>query len=466
MTRRVRAADIADLEDVAIQSENDRAVTSTVAETALRRSLFSDAAPLFAARVISGGTTLLIFVALARLLSVEEVGLFSFAWSVSYVLATVSEAGYGMLVIREVAQRPGELGDYLAALMPIRLVSAVPVLVLAAGIAYVVLGPSQAAVVVLATFVGMLQLLAQTLRDFFIAIRRMQLSALLSITENVIRAIAVVSVALLTRSLVAVFVVLGLVYVVSTALTTAALLAACRPRSLLSGAVRWPRIAKQSAGFAIFVTVAALFFHVHTVVASAFLPLADVALLQAAMRIFFAAEYLPEAIARWAYPDLSRAMAHDPRRFSALTTQIAAGLIGVGIAGAIVIITTAPWFVPAMFGDQYRGAVLPMQILAVGIPVRFATHVYGTALSAGGRQVPRAVAAVGATAATVVAEVLFIQWFGIAGAAWSLAASSLILLSGYVVIARRSWKFRPATWPFGAVGVFSVLAAIALAFIR
>jgi len=428
----------------------------------LRDAVRSGAGSLFVARVVSGGGTLVLFVGIARLLPLEAVGVFALAWSVSYILATATELGYGMFAIREVAQRPDRLGRIIGGLLPVRVALLVPAVGVAAGLAIGIGRPETAPVLALATVAATVGQLSQTGRDFLIPMRRIGLASLLSIGENLLRLGVGILIAVATGSVMAVYLGTLLVCAASAGLTFLLVWQVGRPVSVANGVREWRTTLRGSAGFAVFVTVTAVYFHAHTAVAGALLPISAVALLQAPLRLFFAVEYLPEAVARWAYPDLARRALGSGRDFSELVARAAGGLVLVGIGVAGVLLVGAPLIVPAVFGPDFADASLLLQIMAVGIPARYASHLYGTALSAGGDQSSRAWLAGGVTAATLVLEVVLVSLAGLTGAAASLALSAVVLSVGYVGAARRSWSSPPALWPLASALGFGLVASLIL----
>lgn len=396
---------------------------------------------------MSGVATLALFAGLARLLSIADVGLFSAAWSFAYIVGTVTEAGYGMLAIRDVAQSPVVMPRYVGALVAIRLLLLPPALIIGVALGVLLFGTAAMLAIVLATVSSYLQLAAQTGRDFLIPSGRFALAAALGIAESVLRAACVLLAAGLTRSVVVVFLVAAAVHAFSTIATFAIVTYRIRWSEVWLGFRSWRKVGASMLTFGVFMTITALYFHVHAVLASVLLPLSAVATLQVALRLFFAAEYLPEAVARWAYPSLSRAVTSDEAKFASLASALGGSLVLVGTVIAAFLAFVAPTVVPLLFGTEYRNAVPIVQVLAVGIPLRFAAHAYGTSLSAGGRQGPRVLMAAAAMAVTIATEISLIGVYGAIGAAASVGLGAAVLVAGYFVSLRRQWASASALPP-------------------
>jgi O-antigen/teichoic acid export membrane protein len=113
-------------------------------------------------------------------------------------------------------------------------------------------------------------------------------------------------------------------------------------------------------------------------------------------------------------------------------------LAAVGGAVAVALIATAPTFVPALFGAEYREAVPAVRVFALALPVAFAIgplRVYGFS-----RNQERRIVAV-ALVASLIGSVGIVtgQWaFGVVAAAGAYVIRYLVLLAGFVMIVLRS----------------------------
>src|SRR5258706_1921779 len=136
--------------------------------------------------------------------------------------------------------------------------------------------------------------------------------------------------------------------------------------------------------------------------------------------------------------------------------------MGLGLALAMVLFAPASWFIPFASGETYRASVLPMQVIAAAIPLRYGAHVYGTALSAAGLQSLRARVLLAVIVMTVVVESALILSVGLIGSAIGIVFASGSLLAAYFVAARRVWGSLLDATPVVVVGAMSA-AVIVLA---
>jgi O-antigen/teichoic acid export membrane protein len=138
---------------------------------------------------------------------------------------------------------------------------------------------------------------------------------------------------------------------------------------------------------------------------------------------------LPTALSAVQRPELVRASEAEAVRRTAVIFR--ASLV-VTLAGAVLLILLAPILVLTLFGDDFRGSIVELRILALGAFGIVAMKQVGNALTA--RQLPtRASVGLGfAFVATIVLDVLLIPSFNGVGAA--LASTISYTLGGVLIV--------------------------------
>jgi O-antigen/teichoic acid export membrane protein len=257
--------------------------------------------------------------------------------------------------------------------------------------------------------------------------------------ETVLRTIAIIAAAAVGRSAIAVFVGAALFHAIFTLVGLGIIWRIFQPLGVAAGLRASPAIFRRSLPFAALVVLVAVQAQLDILLVSVLASLASVAILQVAVRVLMASDYAPEAAWRWAYPHFSRSAAARPQAFVSQITRLAGALVIIAIGGAVTLIILAPQLIPFAFGSPYKPAVLPMQIVATAIPLRYAGHVYGTALSAAGRQRHRLRLLVTSIGVAAVIEALLIIVFGVTGAAIGLVISSSFISMRYFNAARKAW---------------------------
>ena len=138
--------------------------------------------------------------------------------------------------------------------------------------------------------------------------------------------------------------------------------------------------------------------------------------------------YLPTTLAAVQRPDLVRAARGHAARQAALVFRTAVLITGLAAVGMIVL---APFFCVTVFGEEFRGSIDDLRILALGSVGVVALKLLGNALTAQ-RRPGLASTAIGAGfATTIVLDLILIPPYGGAGAA---SASTIAYLAGGLAI--------------------------------
>jgi len=235
-----------------------------------------------------------------------------------------------------------------------------------------------------------------------------------------------------------------------------------KPVNVQLGALSWQNVLRQSLPYGAFIVLGAVYAQMDIVIVSVLLPLAAVATFQVALRILVATDYVPEAAWRWAYPRLTRSSGRGVSDFGSQTTRLALGLLVIGLGVAAVLIVISPWMIPFVFGSTYVTAVVPMQLMAAAIPLRYGAHVYGTALSAAGFQARRSRLFLTVVIAAIVLECVLIALGGLTGATVAIFLSSSLLAITYFVSARRIWGVHLDARPLAGTCLIATLTFLAI----
>ena len=109
----------------------------------------------------------------------------------------------------------------------------------------------------------------------------------------------------------------------------------------------------------------------------------------------------------------------------------------LGVLSALMIIATSSFLVPLLFGPEYSGAVILLNVLVLSIPFVFMAYNSGAVLVTK-HHVYRKVKYMGIVAIiNVILNVIFIPAYGAEGAAITTVASNLILFSLYFLAMKR-----------------------------
>jgi O-antigen/teichoic acid export membrane protein len=138
--------------------------------------------------------------------------------------------------------------------------------------------------------------------------------------------------------------------------------------------------------------------------------------------------YLPTALAAVARPDLVRARVREAGRQAARVFRVATLITG---AAVLAMVAAAPFLCVTIFGDDFRGSVDDLRVLAAGAIGVVAVKLFGVALVAKGRPVLQSVGIGAGFVLTIVLDIVLIPPFGGLGAA--LASTLAYAASGAVM---------------------------------
>jgi O-antigen/teichoic acid export membrane protein len=328
----------------------------------------------------------LLIAIVARELGVAAFGRFQFADTVTALLLLATDMGLGIWTTRAVARAPSQAAEIVRTGLGVRCVSAIPYLLLLAGVAWVI-GPGEVRHILLLLGIAALAgAVVEYCNAVFRGYERLRDEARL----NVARALLVTVAGLVTlwwgRSLVA----LGAGITVGTAAAAVYGLGIIRRRYRLAIAVVKPPAASPGGGGrhrglvraalaeALPLWLASLasliYFKGDAVLLRMFAGDAAVGAYGAAFKIFEATMILPSIILAATFPGLVRADAGDRRQ--RLRSEVGLALLLVtlgGIVGGTIYLVREP-AVALVFGSEFRKALPPLGVLCMATPLLFLNY--------------------------------------------------------------------------------------------
>lgn len=133
----------------------------------------------------------------------------------------------------------------------------------------------------------------------------------------------------------------------------------------------------------------------------------------------FYSKFIAERVFHWGH--------HDRKKFAAAFYLSAALMFAVGIFAMAILVATASWFIPWLFGSRYVPSVDLLLIMSIGIPTRYLQSAYSSLLVTGPQTRPRVVYLSLAALTSIVAACIFIPAFGALGAAYATVLAELVL---------------------------------------
>lgn len=224
------------------------------------------------------------------------------------------------------------------------------------------------------------------------------------------------------------------------------------PRVEPKGAVVVPGIAtlwSQSWVYGATALLYPVFFQIGTVLLKYLDSNVQAGLFGIAMAVMSAIYLIPGTIyQKYLLSKLHRWAVHDKPKFRRVYRQGIAGMFALGLLVGATVALLAPWFVPVAFGEQYRGVVAVLMVLALCPPLRFLSTSVGAVLLNRSQMGYRVRAMALAALVTVALNVALIPLYHALGAAFATVGGEIALLS---MMARGAWRCRHEYAPERAI---------------
>jgi O-antigen/teichoic acid export membrane protein len=408
---------------------------------------------------------LVVFIVITRLPSIDVAGFgqLTYAFALASLFVLMSQFGLVQLVIRDVAADRNLLGDYVRAVIGLRLLLSVIGLAALASFVNMIDMTAEARLVCyligVAMYIGSLSIDIQAL---FQSQERMHLELLGIVFENVLLLALALSAFLFLPG------VIGVAWIFLAAKTAALFLnyLVCGRRLLWITAcydrATWRRLLGQALPFALTGLFAAGIVQIDTLLLRQFASAGEeaVGIYQAAVRLFIIPMLLPEIVSKVFLPQLSRMHGGKGIELTRDLGRINHILITLGMLVSLVTVFRAEDLIQIIYGDKYHAAGALLQVLGVSIAMRFGTA-YSLYFVLRDRVWFRVWTALLALAVVIVLNVLFIPRYGAIGAAYASIFAHVIYWIPYLVAlfaAERSILL--GFNPLRAFGVTMVLAIV------
>lgn len=372
-----------------------------------------------------------------RILGPHDFGVLAYALTVAALLATIPDYGFSLQLVKQVAQRPAHARPILFAALRAKLVLTAIAVLVAGAAAAATRPPTEVILVVSIIFASAIFFSFGQLISFaFRGADRFDLDAGTGLTLNVLLAGGAL-VALVSGGG-----VLGVAvaYLASRALylaLSAGLVSKLQPGE---GAqhVRAMDTLRQGLPYGIHIMCVVVYLSVDTILLNHTAGAEAVGYYQAGMRFVMASSFVPEVLTAAMLPAVAaRIAANDFGEARRIAIRMNALLIGCGVLIALVMIALPTPLRALLFGDAFRGLDNLLPGFGIVILLAYTLTTYGMLITAAGWQGRRTAVTVAAMILNVILNAMLIPSLGGRGALMAAIATQLVLLTGYVILARR-----------------------------
>ena len=403
-----------------------------------------------------------LYVVMARELGDAGFGVFTFALMYATLFTALAYFGQDAVLVREVARDRPLLGRYFGNTIALKLLLAVPVLLVALAILALV-GASETTLIVTALLGLALTVEAALATVFavFQAYERMRNIALVLIAQRFATAGVGIAALLAGAGVVAVAVIYVGGALLAVAIGLALLRQVGRPRLQVSPPT-WPALMTAAVPLGIAGVFGTILFRIDTIILAAFESTAVVGDYGAAYRLLEATLFLGWAIGGAVYPVLSRLDLSE--RLADVFEQSLKLTLTATLPLAVGAAVLADPLVETLYGTDFDEAAPALQLLAPSIVLFPIAYVTGLFLIARRRQRFVAVLYGLVTALNVLLNLVLIPAFSLNGAALTTSVTELVLVVPALVLGARlvgglSWR-RIVTGPASAALVAGALMAV------
>ena len=380
---------------------------------------------------------------LTRYLGPDDYGKYTLALMYMQLFGVLADVGLFTTVVREISKDRSRTEELVGNTLTLRLVLAVVVIALAAGVSLLL--PYEPTVRTAILLAG-IPLLFGMLTSTFVAVLQSRLMMSRAVIGDVIgRAVSLGLVLLVAGLDLGLYAVLGAAAggaLATLVITWRLTRSQARVRPLVEPAV-WRSLLKAAIPLGLALAVNALYFRADTLIISLYEPYGQVGLYTLAYRMLELALVVGTVFLNSTFPILSEAVAHDEaraRRAITDSTEVCVVLGAPLVAGGLVL---APQIIELAGGEDFQDAAEPLRILLAAGALAWVNGVFGYALIARERQASALWLNLSALTFNVTLNFLLVPRYGIVAAAVVTVASEVLILIGSYPLMRRYFGFFP-----------------------
>ena len=156
-------------------------------------------------------------------------------------------------------------------------------------------------------------------------------------------------------------------------------------------------------------------------------------------KLTFAFQFIPMALVAALYPRLSEYFNKDKVKYAQAFTDSFVYLILIALPVSLGLFWLAEPLTLFLFGEEYRGAIVPLQILGLSLVWAFASFQVGSMLNASNRQMRQTILTGIVLVLNASLNWWFIPQYGAVAAAWAtLLGNAVLTAGGYWLMPRDS----------------------------
>ncbi|NCN07373.1 flippase [Candidatus Falkowbacteria bacterium] len=378
---------------------------------------------------IQKAISFLYFILIARAVSVDDLGKYSFALSFATIFSMFLDFGTTQILVRESARKKEDSQKYLSNVLGFKLIVSVFVYLLIVTAVNLMGYPEITKQLVYVT--GLVIVLDSFSIAFYSVLRGLQ-NLVFESLGVIVNQIILLSLGFVVLQLNLGLVVLMSVYVVGTLFNlfySAALLSfkyKVFPKPDFSASLIL-KILKISLPFAIAGVFVRLYSYMDVIILSKLTNDEAVGIYSVAYKVTFALQFIGVAFSAAIYPAFCNYFVSSKEMLAKSFTKSVYYLLIISMPLSVGIITIADKAIVPIFGAGYSEAIVPLQILMVSLVIIFLAFPVGALLNAANKQTANTVVLGFIALFNIVANLILVPMFSYNGAALAALLSYVLL---------------------------------------
>ncbi len=388
---------------------------------------------------IQKAISFLYFILIARAVSVEDMGKYSFALSFATIFSMFLDFGTTQILVRESARNRDSSQKYLSNVLGFKLITSLFVYLLIVLMVNLMGYPDITKKLV---YVSGLVIILDSFSIAFYSILRGLQNLIYESYGVIINQIILFTLGVIVIKLNLGLVVLMSVYLAGTLfnLFYSSLLLSLKykifPRPQFSSELIW-KIMKLSLPFAIAGVFVRLYSYMDVILLSKLTDDVAVGIYSVAYKITFALQFIGVAFSAAIYPAFCNYFVTSKDLLAKSFTKSVYYLLIISMPLSVGIITIADKVIVPIFGANYIASILPLQILMIALVIIFLAFPVGAMLNASNRQTANTVVLGVISIFNIICNLILIPLFSYNGAAISaLLSYFLLFVIGLLLVGR------------------------------
>lgn len=375
---------------------------------------------------------------IARLLDKSAFGEFSYAFVFATILGLVADYGFSNKFLRDLAHKQADTAVAITAAVYIMFViSAILMIVVVCLFFWPSMAASQFELLLILAIASILNSFGMLFVTPFKCNNRFDVEAKYVAIDSAFLCIAGVAMAWYTREPVPVAIGYMSAKVLFLLLTLRNYRSTYGFARISFSTIRSEAV--QGLAFATHFIIGGIYLNVDTIILKEFVPLEDVAIYQAGMRIVVGMGLLLSVVGSVLVPRLTELRLNNRRQLYIETKRYTLVVAGIGLAAFAVMSLFAPITITVLYGSAYQELNGLLWVFGVIVFLRCTGTVYGILLTLGDKQRIRAASVALTLVFICVCDAWAIPRYGIQGAAYVLVLAHVILNAIYIGAVRRDY---------------------------